>query len=227
MVTLVPYAHLSLDGFDGGRRPLHRKNAGIAAFLLAVFQIASGAPQALAANVEAIGQVEIAPLFYQPFACVDHPEGQLSDLGDALGTDCFVMGGFGKPSGFMKLYRNDGIRNDDWYGWHAEIHAPFDGIVKDIRINPITNVPGTMGKPPASYITFERGDGTIVVFAHVDDIRVKLGEHVVAGQVVALDGNNGTARGPHVHVGAYRGSIPLQIRWDLRIEGQIPSLRGK
>jgi hypothetical protein len=35
--------------------------------------------------------VEIAPPFYQPFACIEHPEGQLSDPGDALGTDCFIV----------------------------------------------------------------------------------------------------------------------------------------
>jgi len=53
---------------------------------------------------------------------------------------------------------------------------------------------------------------------------VRLGDRVSVGQVVALDGNNGSARNPHVHVGAYRGKTPLQIRWDLAAEGRIQTL---
>jgi hypothetical protein len=33
-----------------------------------------------------IEQVEIAPVFYKAFACIDHPEGQLEDLGDGPST---------------------------------------------------------------------------------------------------------------------------------------------
>jgi hypothetical protein len=173
-----------------------------------------------------IEQVEIAPVFYKAFACIDHPEGQLEDLGDALGTDCIVVGGLGGPSGIMRFFKTDGARNEDWYGWRAEVHAPFDGVVKEVGSNPVTNAPGTMGKPPASYIAFRRGDGTVVVYAHVEDVRVRVGDRVASGEVVAVDGNNGTARAPHVHVAAYRDKTPLQIRWDLRAEGRVPTLLG-
>ncbi len=64
----------------------------------------------------------------------------------------------------------------------------------------------------------------MVVYAHLDDIRVHPGDHVKVGQVVALDGNNGPAKNPHVHVGAYLGNKPLQIRWDLAAEGRIQTL---
>ena len=63
-----------------------------------------------------------------------------------------------------------------------------------------------------------------MVYAHLDSMRVHQGDHVAVGQVVALDGNNGTAKNPHVHVGAYRGKEPLQIRWDLAAEGRIQTL---
>jgi hypothetical protein len=43
-----------------------------------------------------IQTVEIAPLFYQRFACTEHVNGELSDLGDALGSDCLVLGGMGE-----------------------------------------------------------------------------------------------------------------------------------
>jgi Peptidase family M23 len=174
-----------------------------------------------------IQQVELAPVFYKPFACIDHPEGQLSDPGDALGTDCLIVGGLrGLRSGLIRFFDNDGSRNQDWFSWNAEVHAPFAAVVKDIGVNPVINGPGAPGNPPASYIAMQRDDGVVVVYAHIQNVRVKIGDRVTAGEVVALDGDNGTAKAPHVHVGAYRGQTPLQIRWNLRAEGQVPSLLG-
>ena len=44
---------------------------------------------------------------------------------------------------------------------------------------------------------------------------VKRGDPVVRGQVLGEGGNNGFGRAPHIHAGAWRGTTPLQIRWDL------------
>lgn len=177
-----------------------------------------------AANDAAIEAVEIAPVFYQRFACTEHVNGELSDLGDALGSDCLVLGGLGAPSDFLRLYRTNGATNEDWYGWHVEVHAPFDGIVIEAAANRATNTPGRSGQPPPGYIKFKRADQVVVVYAHLADIRVHQGDHVRVGQVVALCGNNGPAKNPHVHVGAYRDKRPLQIRWDLAAEGRIETL---
>ncbi|MEZ6022679.1 MAG: M23 family metallopeptidase [Hyphomonadaceae bacterium] len=94
--------------------------------------------------------------------------------------------------------------------------APFDATVVRININPVVNVPGQLGRPPASFIVFERADGMRVLFAHVQDVQVEQGATVTAGQVVAHVGNNGYGRSPHIHVGAWKGETPYQIRWDLR-----------
>lgn len=179
---------------------------------------------AFALSDKPIQTVEIAPLFYQRFACTEHVDGELSDLGDALGSDCLVLGGMSGAKGMMRFYRTDGSTNDDWYGWHVEVHAPFDGTVIEVRENGTANTPGNPGQPPPGYIKFERADGVVVVFAHLDSIRVRRGDHVSVGQVVAVDGDNGTAKNPHVHVGAYRGKKPLQIRWNLAAEGRIQTL---
>ena len=114
--------------------------------------------------------------------------------------------------------------NADWYGWRTEVHAPFDGTVVTVDINPVTNTPGKQGKPPASGMIFRRADGTYVVYAHIMEPRVKPGDHVVAGQVVALVGNNGFARNPHTHIGAWRGRKALQIRWDAAAMGKVAGL---
>ena len=173
-----------------------------------------------------IGEVTLAPLFHEVFMCGEHPLGQLHGTGDAIGTDCMVVGGVDGARGYERAFRTDGRTNEDWYGWHAEIHAPFDGVVTAILLNPVTNIPGTMGRPPASSIVFARADGTDVIYGHIMDPRVKVGDHVTAGEVVAIDGNNGMARNPHIHVGAWRGRQALQIRWDLRAMGQVPALVG-
>lgn len=171
-----------------------------------------------------IGEAVIAPLFHQPFMCAEHPQGQLSGLGDALGTDCMIVGGIEGDVGYERPFRTDRRTNADWYGWHAEVHSPFDGIVRAVIANPVTNVPGRMGKPPASGIIFERADGLNVIFGHITQPRVKPGDHVTAGQVIAVDGNNGMARNPHIHVGAWKGKKALQIRWDSHSMGQVSAL---
>lgn len=114
----------------------------------------------------------------------------------------------------MREYQNSGADNSDWYGYGAEVLAPCDCTVVTIRINPEENKPGYLGKPPASFITFERSDGTHVLLAHVKDIRIEEQEVVKSGAVVALVGNNGYSRQPHVHIGAWRGETALQIRFD-------------
>ena len=175
-------------------------------------------PPKAAAVAGEIHQVLLGPLFRQDYFCVEHYYGQLDYAGDALGTDCMIGGGLDGASGFMRPYRTNGKSNADWYGWHAEVLAPIDGVVIGLLAKPDDNVPGTMGKPPAAMLQLRTDGGIVVVLGHVTDIRVAVGERVKRGEVVALDGNNGMARAPHIHVGAYvaANAEPLQIRWDQR-----------
>ncbi|MEQ1819738.1 MAG: M23 family metallopeptidase [Terricaulis sp.] len=175
--------------------------------------------QALSGEAPApIETVTLHRLFNEYYACGEHIEGELQYLGDALGADCLIQGGLdpNTEGGFARAFRNDGLRNEDWYGWDAEVLAPFDATIIRININPAVNEPGHLGTPPASFIVFERVDGMRVLFAHVQDILVEQGSTVAAGQVVAHVGNNGYGRNPHIHVGAWKDETPYQIRWDLR-----------
>ncbi|MEP9402279.1 peptidoglycan DD-metalloendopeptidase family protein [Sphingomonas silueang] len=173
----------------------------------------------------AIEEIVVAPVFHEPFSCSQHASGQEATTGDALGTDCAIEGGTDASGvGFRRPFRTNGARNEDWYGWQADIHAPIGGTVRYVRTNPLTNPPGVMGRDPASVIVITAADGTNVVLAHTDRPRVKVGDVVVAGDVVAQVGNNGFSHAPHIHIGAYRGATPLQIRWDLRAMGKVPAL---
>lgn len=189
---------------------------------LLLFALDAGAAEPAVARA-GIGQVELSPPFRGHFMCAEHAEGELEFPGDALGTDCVVTGGVDprSPHGFSRTYRDDGARNEDWYGWGAEVLAPFDGEVARIVPNDVVNVPGRFGEPPAAMVAFRRDDGVVVVYGHVADVAVALGERVRAGQVVAKVGNNGMSRNPHIHVGALRGETPLQVRWDLRAMGEL------
>jgi peptidase M23-like protein len=152
------------------------------------------------------------------YAGFEHAEGELGHLGDALGVDV-VIGRL--VDGWTRFYDNDGKRNEDWYGWRVQLLAPMDASVESVRVNDATNVPGELGEPPASAITFLLGDGVRVVYAHVQDVRVHAGDEVSSGDVVAVIGNNGMCRNPHLHVGAWRGDRPLQIRFDLAALGRV------
>ena len=165
-----------------------------------------------------IEQIELSPIFRQDFVFSEHFAGQIPYAGDALGSDCMVTGGVEDDSGFPRLYRGDGAANADWYGWNAEVLAPTDGVVAGVLTKDGANTPGSMGRPPAAMIQIRRPDGIIVVVAHVANVHAKLGDRVKAGQVIANVSNNGMARNPHIHIGAWRekNAEPLQIRWDLK-----------
>lgn len=166
-----------------------------------------------------IQQVELGPVFADRYLCVEHAL-ELEYAGDALGTDCVLTGGVEiGANGYLKLYRTDGKTNADWYGWHADVLAPFDGTVVYLHHDTQENVPGVLGPSSAAgSLRFKNEDGVIVVYGHVTEIAVKVGDRVKVGQVVAKLGNNGQTRAPGIHIGAYReaDSMPLQIRWDLR-----------
>ncbi|TNJ63030.1 M23 family metallopeptidase [Paenibacillus hemerocallicola] len=147
----------------------------------------------------------------------EHPEGQLPYLRDALGRDCVAMK---FVDGWTRAYAGDGKRNEDWFGWNTDVLAPFEGKVEDVYINPKTNEPGMIDHSRSSSIVFSREDGVKVVYAHVREVGVYIGDAVKAGDVVCRVGNNGYSRHPHIHVGAWRGKEPLQIRFDLRAMGE-------
>jgi murein DD-endopeptidase MepM/ murein hydrolase activator NlpD len=48
-------------------------------------------------------------------------------------------------------------------------------------------------------VEIDHGNGYRTRYAHGDELAVKAGDHVTAGQVIALMGSTGRASAPHVH----------------------------
>ncbi|MGM0906208.1 MAG: M23 family metallopeptidase [Pseudomonadota bacterium] len=137
-------------------------------------------------------------------------------LGDQLASD-FGLKKLGED-GIPRTYRpgTDGEANEDWYGWREHVLAPFDATVTRVEQPGAVNEPGTMNREAQpGLIFFENGEGVTALYAHVREIKVEEGDTVSYGERVALVGNNGNSRAPHVHVGAWEGETPLQIQVDL------------
>jgi hypothetical protein len=156
------------------------------------------------------------PPFASYYVCGEHHQGQLPYLGDDLGTDCMVAELVTvNDRTWSRTYVGDGMTNEQWFSWNATLHAPCECEVVKIHLNPVENAPGQLGKPPASSIVFKRADGVHILYAHIQEPVVAVGDKVTYGQPVAKVGNNGYGRNPHVHVGAWRDGKALQLRWDL------------
>lgn len=162
-----------------------------------------------------IESVVLHPVFNQYYVCAEHWDGQFKEMGDSLGTDCFIQK-FVEVKGrsWLRAYKNEGHKNEDWFGWHQEVLAPIDGKVFKINENKTVNKPGIMGKGMSTWLVIKREDGLMVILAHLDKIKVKVDDVVKAGQVIALVGNNGQSRHPHIHIGAWKEKTAYQIRFD-------------
>ncbi|MGH9228978.1 MAG: M23 family metallopeptidase [Acidimicrobiales bacterium] len=80
-----------------------------------------------------------------------------------------------------------------------------------------------------NHLVVRGGDGTCVVLAHLRrrSLRVRRGDHVEAGQVVAECGNSGNSSEPHLHIQAMdHPSVWIASARPLRINGAPPPANG-
>ena len=99
--------------------------------------------------------------------------------------------------------------------WLSEMGTWFAGLLAAIGI-------GT-ADPPNTYHGYVEGEYVRLaapLAGRLERLHVARGDTVRAGQVVARVGNNGYGRNPHIHIGAWKGETPYQIRWDLRSNAQ-------
>ncbi len=104
----------------------------------------------------------------------------------------------------------DRSKNENFYAEGSEALAVADGIVVETKdsipendASSSTNraVPITLVTVGGNHIVIDIGGGNFAFYAHVKpgSQRVKLGDHVTRGQVIALVGNSGNSTEPHLH----------------------------
>jgi len=101
----------------------------------------------------------------------------------------------------------DASKNSNYYAYGTELLAVADGVVAATKDSIPENVPGgravkidltTVG---GNFVGIDIGGGKYALYAHVQpgSLRVKVGDRVKRGQVIALLGNSGNSTEPHVH----------------------------
>jgi hypothetical protein len=103
----------------------------------------------------------------------------------------------------------DPLKNSSYYAYGTELRAVADGVIAATKDSIPENIPGansravpiTMETVGGNYVAIDVGKGRYALYAHVqpNSLRVKVGDRVKRGQVVALLGNSGNSTEPHVH----------------------------
>lgn len=83
----------------------------------------------------------------------------------------------------------------------TEIMAAREGIVIDAVQNSNTGCPNISCANQANYVSIMHSDGTIAQYFHLkqNGVKVKAGDPVKKGDLIALSGNTGWTNGPHLH----------------------------
>jgi murein DD-endopeptidase len=124
-------------------------------------------------------------------------------IGQRYAIDWVQLGDDGKS------FKGDAHKNSSYYAWDQEIHAVADGKIVEAKDGIPENVPesGKLAVPITSdtlagnYIIEDLGDGHFAAYAHLRPatLKVKVGDTVRAGDVIAHLGNTGNSSEPHLH----------------------------
>jgi hypothetical protein len=107
-----------------------------------------------------------------------------------------------------RLFDGDGSRNEQWYGFGADVVAVADGSVSvafDGMGEQTPNTPATGLRGPRDYsgnhVSLQISPGVWAIYAHLQpgSITIKTGDEVRKGQVIGKLGNSGNSSGPHLH----------------------------
>jgi murein DD-endopeptidase MepM/ murein hydrolase activator NlpD len=89
----------------------------------------------------------------------------------------------------------------------TEVLAARDGIVVQVIQNNTQSCPAEECKKYNNYILIMHGDGTFAYYGHIkyNGSKLKPGDSVKRGDVIAYSGNVGWSNGPHLHFACFVG----------------------
>ena len=159
--------------------------------------------------------VVISPPVRGEWAAFNGPSNSSGHRRLVLGLDGHVAIGQRFAIDFLQVdstgssHHGDPSRNENYYAYGTPLLAVADGIIVETKDSIPQNVPGINSRAVpidlvtvgGNHIAIDIGHGHYALYAHVQpgSLRVKVGDHVKRGQVVALLGNSGNSTEPHVH----------------------------
>jgi len=118
-----------------------------------------------------------------------------------------------------RTFTGDAKDNRNYRAYGSQVLAVADGVVTETKDGIPQNVPGlesravpiTLETVGGNHIIVDLGHGRYALYAHLQpgSLKVKLGDHVKRGQVLALVGNSGNSIEPHLHFQLTNGNSPL------------------
>jgi murein DD-endopeptidase len=115
-------------------------------------------------------------------------------------------------------FHGDKGLNANWYDFGTEVLAVADATVSaahdgipENEPSDIRAVPITLDTVGGNYLILDLGAGRYALYAHLQpgSARVKVGDKVHRGQVLALLGNTGNSDAPHLHFHIADTNSPL------------------
>jgi hypothetical protein len=112
---------------------------------------------------------------------------------------------------------DDRDKNENYWGFGQPIRSVASGEVTEAVDSIADNVPHaplppiTVATIAGNHVIVRIGPDRFVMFAHLErgSVRVRLGEHVTAGQLLGALGNSGQTTAPHLHFQVMDASSPL------------------
>ncbi len=109
----------------------------------------------------------------------------------------------------FKTFRGDALRNESYYAEDVDVLAVADGMIVATKDSIPENIPGassravpiTLETVGGNHVILDIGHGRYAFYAHVrpGSLRVKVGDRVKRGAVLAKLGNSGNSTEPHLH----------------------------
>jgi murein DD-endopeptidase MepM/ murein hydrolase activator NlpD len=123
-----------------------------------------------------------------------------------LKTPNSTFSGDPKDNANYKAYGADVLAVAD-----ATVAATKDGIPQNVPGENSRAVPITLDTVAGNHIILDLGGGNYCMYAHLQpgSLKVKVGDKVKRGQVLALLGNSGNSTEPHLHFQVMDGPSPL------------------
>jgi hypothetical protein len=104
-------------------------------------------------------------------------------------------------------HHDDASKNENWWGWQEPVLAVADGEITEVvdefpDNTPRVLPPVTLDNIAGNHIVLQIAQKRFVTYAHLQrgSIKVRRGDHVHRGEVLALLGNSGNTTGAHLHL---------------------------